>query len=143
MDNELITKESILNIIKLTNKVVYKWIHHNKINKNKITIEDINSLFIGYFKKHLLKEARDFNKVRRRFKLTIDDNKSIFSISVLDDPYAYYSNKVKIANIILQMSKLDREDYNNCITTEKDFIEDKELVNEITIDYKKIEAIIF
>jgi len=46
MDN-LVNKESLLNIISITNKTIYKWINVNKVSKHKILIEDVITTLVS------------------------------------------------------------------------------------------------
>jgi hypothetical protein len=143
MDNNIYNKECLLNVIKKVNKVIYKWIYINNISVSKITHVDINSLFLSIVKKYLIIYYPDFNKFSKQVRLSLDQNKYIENIYIVDNEFTYSNMNIKL--ILEDITKLTKEDYINCLP-QKDY--ENELIYEIKqqtsiIDYIKIKSIIF
>ena len=116
MDQEITSKEKVLDCIRTTNKVINGWIKDNNIHPDKITQQDVISIFKGSVKTKLISYLPDFKRASKSLRVDIDrsNNNFIKSVYIMYDGYSCGRMNNKIEQVSDIISKLTKEDYDNC-----------------------------
>lgn len=136
MDGDIITKERVLECIKCTNRVINKWVKNHNIPLDKITQQEVISIFKGNIKAKLIHYLPDFKRVSKSIRVDINNNNDRFikNIYIMDNGYVV--NKNQISNINSIVSKLTKKDYDNCTV----FEDNKNIFNN-NIDHFNLDSI--
>lgn len=146
MDQDIASKERVLDCIKTTNRVINSWINKDNISPDKITQQDVISIFKGNVKNKLIQYLPDFKRASKSLRVEIDRSNGIYikSVYLMCDVSSHRNLSNKIEQVQSIVSKLTKEDYDSCCVFEnntKEYISDYN--SDIKLDLKSISSIKF